>query len=644
MKINLKTKTSKLLRLFILALFLVCLLFPINRAPITASAQVGYNDLIHIQKYEVDMTVEKDRTVRVKERITVKFLKNNLTTFYRSLPKESARYYDISASCNDGKEFSYTVKNNPDNDDFIDINCIGGAEKGNIRTYDIAFSMQNGINAGTKRNGMIIDVIPFGFTVDLHEVSATVRFPYPVAEDTCALYTGYGAEEEDATLNKHLSEDKKTLTFSTSLLPRAYNETFDEYVAKGVTVDFTFTDGKFEGYTSVRLFTDGLWVILLLGALGVGLAILLLTFTRTKRELITTVNLTAPDNMDPMKMGKLLDGTVDSEDVTSMLYYFAHKGYLTIDLTNESNPVFHKKTDLPPNASLHEKTLFNGLFKEGDSVSANDLQYKFFDSVERAKLQLPAPKMYDKKSVFGYLAGGVLAELVSVCSAQVLAFSRLGKHYISLVWVAFIFPVAGMLFIRYIQENYRYKWKRKTQKALNTLKTVIGVIFVFIFSFFLANHILTEFEKLLICAFSFAGVIIIERVLSRTEGYLQTLGQILGFKDFIVYTEEDKIKVMLEENPELYYKVLPYAQVLGVTDEWENKFSAILLSPPTWCTCADISAFDIWFLNRCMRNACTVALAKPLPQGGGFVGKSGGGGRFGGFGGGGFGGGGGGAR
>lgn len=643
MKIKRKMKTGKLLCMFMLAVFLVCLIFPI-KSPLTASAQVRYNDLIHIQKYEVDMTVEKDRTVRVKERITVEFLKNGLTMFYRSLPKESARYYDISASCADGKAFSYTVENNPDNDEFIDINCIGGAEKGNVRTYDIAFCMQNGLNAGTKRSGMIIDVIPFGFTVDLHEVSATVRFPYPVSEDTCALYTGYGSKEEDTTLNKRLSEDKKTLTFFADLLPRAYNETFDEYVAKGVTLDFTFTDGKFDGYTRVRLFTDGLWLILLLGALAVGLCVLLVSFTRTKRELITTVNVTAPDSMDPMKMGKLLDGTADSEDVTSMLYYFAHKGYLNIDLTDEDNPVFLKKSDLPQTASLHEKTLFNGLFKSGDRVTAKDLQYKFYDFVERAKLQLPTPKMYEKKSVLGYLAGGVLAVLFPVLTVQILAFSRLGAKFISLMGLTFVIPVALMLGLGYIQENYRYKWKRKTQTALNIAKTVIGALFALIFSFFLANHILTEFEKLVICAFSFACAVITNRTLSRTEAYLQTLGQILGFKDFIVYTEEDKIKVMLEENPELYYKVLPYAQVLGVTDEWENKFSAILLPPPSWCTCSNVSAFDIWLLNRCMRSAFVVALAKPQAQGGGFVGKSGGGGSFGGFGGGGFGGGGGGAR
>ena len=66
-------------------------------------------------------------------------------------------------------------------------------------------------------------------------------------------------------------------------------------------------------------------------------------FFRKKREIVTVVNIKAPDEMDPLKMGKWLDGTADSEDVTSMIFYFANQGYLDIDLSNENNPIFIKK-------------------------------------------------------------------------------------------------------------------------------------------------------------------------------------------------------------------------------------------------------------------------------------------------------------
>ena len=159
---------------------------------------------------------------------------------------------------------------------------------------------------------------------------------------------------------------------------------------------------------------------------------------------------------------------------------------------------------------------------------------------------------------------------------------------------------------------------------------------------------MTEWEKLVLCLGVFGACFITQGALSRSENYLKILGQILGFKDFIVVTEEDKIKFMLEENPELYYDVLPYAQVLGVTDEWEEKFQKLTIEPPSWYYGRNMTVFDYYIIHRSLNRALAREIAEEVARrsnkGGSRVGRSGGGGSFGGFGGGGFGGGGGGAR
>jgi uncharacterized membrane protein len=196
-----------------------------------------------------------------------------------------------------------------------------------------------------------------------------------------------------------------------------------------------------------------------------------------------------------------------------------------------------------------------------------------------------------------------------------------------------------------IAENYRYKWKREMLVGMKIAQFAVALFFTVIYVFFVGRHVMTEYEKLVVCLFSFSATFLTSSALSRTQKYCDELGEILGFKDFIVVTEEEKIKFMLEENPELYYKVLPYAQVLGVTDEWEKKFAKITLAPPTWCTGTQMSYFDYVVLHRCMSRAMITAISRPQQSGGGSsIGRSGGGGSFGGFGGGGFGGGGGGAR
>lgn len=635
----------KAVLVFVFGIFLC--VFPLFSAPTRAKASAS--DLIRIDAYHTDVTVSFDRSVRVKERITVTFLKDRnaygekLTMFYRSLPIENVRYYDISASCAGNAAFSFEVEDNPDVDGFFDINCIGGVEKNKTWVYEIAFTMESGISDANWENGMHIDVIPFGFTVPLHDVSGVVRFPSRVAKENCAAYVGFGAHTPDNGVYE-LSADGKTLTFSKGLLDLRYNDTYEEWVADGISIEFSM-DENFESYFSTRFFTGDVWKIVLGGLVAFGLAVVVCVLTRHKREIVTVVNVKAPDDMNPMQMGKLLDGAIDNEDVTSMIYYFAYKGYLFIDLSDENDPLFIKRVDeLPASTKAYEKTLFKGLFRSGNRVRVSDLKEKFCEWVDKARLQVPSVKMYEKKSVLGYILGGVIAVLYAFLSVNILGNARLGATYGYFGGLAVAVPVAIALVLGFVKENYRYKWKAKTKRAVTIGQIAAAAVSTLIFIFFFANHIATEWEKLFVCLFTALSVCATLPALSRNEKYCKSLGQILGFKEFIVVTEEDKIKVMLEENPELYYKVLPYAQVLGVTDEWENKFKNILIEPPTWCTGSEVTLFDYLILDRCMRRAMVIAMTRPQPEGGSRTGRSGGGGSFGGFGGGGFGGGGGGAR
>ena len=375
------------------------------------------------------------------------------------------------------------------------------------------------------------------------------------------------------------------------------------------------------------------------------MSVLLLFATRKNREITPIVNLKAPDAMDPMKMGKLLDGTADTEDVTSMIYYFAHKGYLEIDFSDEDDPLLIRKTErLPDSAPVHQKTLFKGLFQGDGAMRVSDLKHKFYEYADKAVKQIPPTPMYEKKSKVGFYGGGVLGTLFALISAFVLGRTTLGGGYSYFLGIIFIAPAILIALFGEINENYRYKWKAGKRLGMKVAQYGVAGFFALIFIALFARHFSTGYERAVIALGALLPTFITGRALTRTEKYCEIMGDILGFKEFITVTEEDKIKTMLESQPELYYKVLPYAQVLGVTDEWEDKFKNITIQPPTWCVGYRMTVFDYLILNRMMRTATIVMMTRPEPKGGSFVGRSGGGGHFGGFGGGGFGGGGGGAR
>lgn len=629
---------------------------PINEGGMSESKVYASSvDLIEIQRLDAQMTVNTNRSVDVHYTVTVKFLTHNTSMFYLALPKQGCRYENFNATCDGNADFYFNVKNNPDVEGFIDVNCVGGVQKGRVWTYTISYTcIQN--QESWKKNGMIIDVIGFGSTVPLHNVTTTINFPNAIQSST--VYVG---DSETPYAGANLAPNGKTLSMQFDVLSIDYNDRFEEYTAQGVTLDFTM-DGL-DSYAETNIFTKGATWTLITAVIAVAVAVAVLLLTKKSRETMPIVNVHPPKDMDPLVMGKLLDGVIDSEDVTSMIYYFAHQGYLKIDMTDEKDPLLISLVSaLPDGAPTHQKTLFNGLFKGGREISGDNtfeetassrreirvsqLVPAFFEESEKAKKQLPQKSaMYDKKSLFGYFFGTVLGFLFAGITAYIFG-KKLGGGYNYVVGFALGIPLLANLIIRYIVENYRYKWKAKKRGILVAIEWGIAVASALIFSTFLGLHIATFTEKLLICIGAFLPALITQGAIARSDQYMDELNHVLGFKEFIVVTEEEKIKFMLENDPELYYKVLPYAQVLGVTDEWTDKFRKLTVQPPSWYVGAELDVFDYLIIHHAMRVAMRGAIAEMAKKssGGGHIGRGGGGGSFGGFGGGGFGGGGFGAR
>ena len=100
--------------------------------------------------------------------------------------------------------------------------------------------------------------------------------------------------------------------------------------------------------------------------------------------------------------------------------------------------------------------------------------------------------------------------------------------------------------------------------------------------------------------------------------------------------EKERLEALLEDDPYYFYNTLPYAQVLGVTKKWIDKFDGISMNQPdyydTYYPMRDIYAINM--LNSSLNNVTsTVSQSAYSPSsssdgfdGGGFSGGGGGGG------------------
>ena len=128
----------------------------------------------------------------------------------------------------------------------------------------------------------------------------------------------------------------------------------------------------------------------------------------------------------------------------------------------------------------------------------------------------------------------------------------------------------------------------------------------------------------------------------RTPFGVNMLGRLEGFRNFLEVAEKPQLEQLVMQDPQYFYRIMPYTYVLGVSNTWVKKFEEIQMQAPEWYggPIYDIYSFNNT-MDRTMATASRAMTSSPSENSGG----GGGGGGFsgGGFSGGGSGGGGGGA-
>ena len=126
----------------------------------------------------------------------------------------------------------------------------------------------------------------------------------------------------------------------------------------------SFNDGALSLYSDISAY-----LYLIPAIAGIVLLIILKLFVFNKNHLTPVVNYEAPNHMDPLMMGKLIDGNVNDEDVTSLIYYWASLGYIKINLDDKNDPTIIRIVQkLPDSSPEHEKIMFHGLFSKAFSA------------------------------------------------------------------------------------------------------------------------------------------------------------------------------------------------------------------------------------------------------------------------------------
>lgn len=375
---------------------------------------------------------------------------------------------------------------------------------------------------------------------------------------------------------------------------------------EAVTVRMPLPEGYFSKAKSIPIFrylfyryvavTDFLPLLWLIPAL--------LVYDRfgKRRRVIPTVEFYPPIDTNSAEAAWLLFGHSLHSDFTSLLVYWADKGYLQIEDVGKKSVRLHRLVEEPKDGHDYEKQLFNSMFDHGNgkTVTTEQLKQKFYADLDRAARRMrrtynrfeetiPMDQGQDKTRtwmrVFGFMAYSwpILKILRRLLFVSDVAEGALETLYLGGGMCFMMFLITVLWFQEDNEMRMRKRHARKGRRTRPLFSTAhFGPLFLtaFVSIVFYKNNALLSLLIATVTVRAIAGLC--ARVDRRTKIGEWYVNHLAGFAEFIRTAEVDRIKMLVNDNPQYFYHVLPYAMTLEVCDEWIKRFKTIAVPPPEW--------------------------------------------------------------
>lgn len=571
------------------------------------------------ERFDVDVTITEDHVMQVKETIDVDFYESRHGIF-RYVPYDGKTYKVKHETALDDPYESYTEDGNV----VLQIGDPYETIRGK-HTYNIMYDLVCYEDDDSVVDYLSLDLIPPEWQTSIESAEIVVHFPKAIDPAAITIFSGiYGTDGNQVDVKPIFSDDGKTMRISAENLERGEAITISAELPEGYWVDEASRSG---------LIIPLVAMLILIPAL---IAAMWFFFGRDPK-LVKTVEFYAPKDLTPAEIGYVVDGTVDTKDLSAMIVYFAEKGYLEINEYEEDQFELIRKTEIASSEPRYARTLFDAYFSHGDKVKMDELPEDLADFYEVAEEQVKSGykgenALYKPVSRVCRIISGILYLAVAV----IPAFLATLINY-SVDWRIAMGPVAltaglGMFLLLFAYDNWN-SMGRGTRKAA----LIGGIILAAANALINAGLIIILLERIFLAVLAVAAlavaVVFIVLMNARTKRATELLGKVLGFRDFIETAELEKLKMMVEENPSYFYRIMPYAFVFGLSDQWIKHFEQIPVPRPSWYSGhGHIDTWDIYWYSR-MMNRCMTTMDEKISS---IVDASSDSGGIGGFGGGGF--------
>ena len=379
------------------------------------------------------------------------------------------------------------------------------------------------------------------------------------------------------------------------------------------------------------------WIAIALGIVSVFIAFFMWWFIGRDDPVVETIEYHAPDGMNCLELAFAYKGHATNQDVIPLLIELARQGYLSISCENKKGTDFSITLirSSYEGTKENERLFFDGLKKiaAGPVIHKSDLKDRFYKTPEAILKTINTPENKTKLFHSNSLNKGWILWVLAVVVFG-FAYFLPGYQY-SYDWLEVGFGLMSIgvfgVSIYMLCADTRQKLSLLIGAFLLLLSIGLSYLFVWIpVTYADRFYQLACIVSYIICAI----LVFFSAFLTKRTPYgTEILGRIRGFKRFLETAEKERLEMLVEENPDYFYEILPYTYVLNVSDKWVKNFKSIACEPPSWYTNDNDSYFDIIAFQHIMNstiasasNSMTSSPESASSSGGGFSGGGSGGG------------------
>ena len=259
--------------------------------------------------------------------------------------------------------------------------------------------------------------------------------------------------------------------------------------------------------------------------------------------------------------------TAAGVDLTMMVFTWAQLGYLRLRVDRLGRVILEKRMDMGNERSDFEVRTFASLFAKGDFVDATGIRYARLCRYV-AETVSGIKEMYTKRAgnvkIFRILGCGI-SLFCGICFAMNLAKSQILRTMLSILFV-----ILGVTTAWGIQGGmYKMHVRGKIPVYIASICGALWIILGIVAGQWIIGLAVVAAQYLVGLLAAYGG--------RRSELGMYNAGQVLGLRHFLRKLDEKTAQRLMENNPDYFFDMLPYAIALGVDGRFAKAFDRMRL-------------------------------------------------------------------